>query len=299
MGLALLTPALRVWHAAALQDRGRPVLAVLRGIAHALILWSTVTAAHSAYRQAYGIRMESPAGYMRAEGQMRLGLVAPLIRPEHFERFGLPPDFADELEIDLRDHRNREAQIWTPLGLWARLEAEVGPEKAQEVAAKLSVRALQSDPLALIRMGWATLLDYFDDEVALWRLQDDYGRRAPDAQMIERLSLDLRYDARGLAEAPGLVGYVFLSSRWWLTLAMLALAPLAVLCLLSGTRRPQQRAAALVVGFTALGLVASHFLFSHIVSFRYLHPMPVFLLVCLALGGSSSLRGRAVLPDQR
>jgi hypothetical protein len=80
---------------------------------------------------------------------------------------------------------------------------------------------------------------------------------------------------------------------------MLALAPLAVLCLLSGTRRPQQRAAALVVGFTALGLVASHFLFSHIVSFRYLHPMPVFLLVCLALGGSSSLRGRAVLPDQR
>ena len=43
----------------------------------------------------------------------------------------------------------------------------------------------------------------------------------------------------------------------------------------------------MVLAFALLGLVASQFLFSHIVSFRYLHPMPALALIGVALAASS------------
>lgn len=282
-GLALLVPMLRSWHAAAEQDRGRRVLAALRAGAHAAVILACVLGAHRLYQGLYGLRFDTEPTHMLASGQMRLGLVAPLVKPEHLQRVGLPAELLQTVGPTLQDHRMREAQMWQPDGLWKKLEAELDYRDAQQAARKIAVRALQAEPQALLRMGFATLMDYFDDGLAVARLRDDYGSAPPPLGTLEALASQLRYDARGLAEHPGVVGQMFLGSRWWLTLALFALAPAAVACLWLTRKDPRRRAAACVIGFTALGLVASQLLFSHIVSFRYLHPMPVFLVLCFAL----------------
>ena len=283
LGLALLVPMLRSWHAAGEQDRGRRVLAALRAGAHAAVILVCVLGAQRLYQGLYGLRFETEPTYLLASGQMRLGLVAPLVQPEHLQRVGLPAELLQTVGPTLQDHRMREAQIWQPDGLWKRIEAELDYRDAQQAARKIAVRALQAEPQALLRMGLATLMDYFDDGLAMARLRDDYGATPPDPGTVDALARHLRYDARDLAENPGLVGQMFLGSRWWLTLVLFALAPAAIACLWLTRKDPRRRAAACVIGFTALGLVASQLLFSHIVSFRYLHPMPVALVLCAAL----------------
>ncbi|MGY6554947.1 MAG: hypothetical protein ACXIUM_10550 [Wenzhouxiangella sp.] len=283
IGLSGLAPLLRLLHVGLDLARDERHRQLLRTGLTALALYATVFSAHAVYQHLYGAHMGSPPGYMAVEGKMRMGLVAPLIRPRHFARVGLPYDFAADLGLALDDHRHREAQMWSPEGLWSRLENELGREHAEIVAKELATQALRTNPFGLVSTGLATLGDYFNSDIALWRLADDFGQRPPDQGALELLAEHLRFDARELAKSPGLVGRAFLSSRWWLTAVLLLLAPLAVLCLLRNYRDPRSRAVALTVGFAALGLVSSHLLFSHIVSFRYLHPMPVFLIMVTAL----------------
>lgn len=282
-GLSGLAPLLRLIHTGLeLPPEKRRSALLPTGLA-ALILGLMVFGTHTLYQHLYGAHMNSAPGYMVVEGKMRMGLVAPLIRPRHFARVGLPYDFAADLGLPLHDHRNREGQMWSPEGLWNRLEGELGRERAETVAKELASQALRTNPFGLASMGVVTLGDYFNSDIALWRLADDFGQRPPDQGTLDLLAEHLRFDGRDLAKSPGLVGRAFLSSRWWLTAVLFLLAPLAVICLLRNFRDQRRRAAALTVGFAALGLVSSHFLFSHIVSFRYLHPMPVFLFMTVAL----------------
>jgi hypothetical protein len=290
-GLATIVPLLRAWHVLADgKPEQRRQRTILRSALDGLLIAVAVVGMHQVYQAAYGERMDAAPGYMVAEGRMRLGLLAPLIRPEHFEAVGLPQDFAAGLGLELGDHRNREGQIWAPNGLWMRLETALGEPRAYEVAGELASLALRSDPLGLPRMSLLTLRDYFNDEVAIWRLHDDFGTRQPDAGTLDSMADALRYDADEFTANPGLIGRAFLSSRWWLTAWLFGLAPLALVCLLLNLRDPRRRAAALTLGFTALGLVASHMLFSHIVSFRYLHPLPVFGFMTAALVFEPKLR---------
>ena len=295
LGLSSLAPLLRWVHVGlGLAPDERPAALLRVGLA-ALALAATVFGAHSAYQHLYGAHMDSAPGYMVVDGKMRLGLVAPLIRPRHFARVGLPYDFAADLGLPLEDHRNREGQMWSPEGLWSRLESELGRERAETVAKELASQALRTNPFGLARMGVVTLGDYFNSDIALWRLADDFGQRPPDQGTLDLLAEHLRFDGRDLAKSPGLVGHAFLASRWWLTVVLFLLAPLAVICLLRNLRDQRSRAVALTVGFAALGLVSSHILFSHIVSFRYLHPMPVFFFMVTALSISKRHPGPAAL----
>ena len=167
-------------------------------------------------------------------------------------------------------------------------------EDAQRVARKISVRALQSDPLGLLRLGASTFADYFDDGIALARMSSDLGDTPPNADMLAVIEERLRYRADGHFERPGLAAGLFEHSRWWLTLQLFLLAPLAIWALWRAWSEPQRRAALLVLGTLALGLVASQLLFAHIVSFRYLHPLPpLFIALAIAL---LALRGRARAP---
>lgn len=293
LGLAALTPLLRGLYAAG------PGVGVRAGLRHAvwpaLLVLAWVSAAHGLYRQAYGWVQGAPPGYLVAGGQMRLGLVAPLVRPAHLDGLGLPDDFIAGLAHPLGDHRSREAQIWAQGGAWPRLEEALGPQAAQAAAHEIASRALRDDPLGLVRLGVATVGDYFDDSIAEWRLLDDAGARAPDAGTLETLRSRLGYDASGIASRPGPVRDAFVASRWWLTALLFAQGPLALACLVLGWRSPRARALAWVVGFTGLGLVAGHLLFSHIVSFRYLHPLPALFVLALALcvGARGAPRGVA------
>jgi hypothetical protein len=286
LGITALAPVLRALVGARSEDRGRPLVAGLRFAAHLGAVLLAVMVVHAEYRQLHARITQGPADYMRAQGQMRLGLIAPLVQPEHLARVGLPASVLDELKIPLRDPRMREAHIWSEGGLWQVLRAHAGSEEeAQTMARKVSARALQSDPLALLRLGFGNFRDYFDPEVTQHRMNDDLGVRPLDEGVIEGLARWLAHDVAAVQESRSLVFVAFESSRVWLTAVLFLLAPLALCLVLLRWRDPHpgMAATALVLGFVGLGLVASQLLFSHIVSFRYLHPMPPILLAVVAL----------------
>lgn len=284
LGLSACAPLLCALHNRVRIDRGRPLVAMARAGSHLVLMILLTGFSHSAYKRTYADLTGAKPDYIGAQGQMRLGLVAPLVRHEHLVRAGIDPAVLDEVVPPLTDPRAREAQIWSPEGLFGRLRSQMPVEEAQRAARKIAVRALQSDPLGLLRLGALTFADYFDDGVATARMSSDLGDAAPNADMIAVVEERLRYRADTLFEQPGIAATLFASSRWWLTLQLFALPGLAAWALWRGWIDAPRRAALLSVGTLAMGLVASQLLFAHIVSFRYLHPLPplfIALVVCL------------------
>ena len=72
-------------------------------LSHMAIALCAVTVLHVGYRTWVALVFSSPPGYIARAGFMQLGLVTPLVRPDHFERVGLPRNFADELDYPLSD----------------------------------------------------------------------------------------------------------------------------------------------------------------------------------------------------
>jgi len=293
LGMSLAAPVLRGLHRSRIEDPGRPLVAVMRALAHLIVILMVTATTHGLYKRGYAALSGGEPDYMGAQGQMRLGLVAPLIKPEHLERAGVPLKVLDGLGHPLDDHRAREAQIWMHDGLFSRMQAEMPLHEAQRAAKKLSVRALQDDPFGLVRMGIATFGDYFDDGVATNRLLSDLGGLENDPRMVEDVRLAFRQEAADLNRSAGLIASLFAHSRWWLTLVLFGLTPVSVWALWRSRSDADRRAELLVLATMGLGLVASQLLFAHIVSFRYLHPFPPVLLGLLALLVASSKRQRS------
>jgi hypothetical protein len=278
--LGLLAPVVRaIVHREV--NRRRPSTTWLRFGLHLAVALLSTQLLHGAYQQWYGERADSPPGYIAHDGMMRLGLVAPLVRPEHVAAAGLDPALLDEVELPLEDHRAREAHIWSERGLFAAIRRHTDdPERA---AGKISIRAARDAPFAMLRLSALTLADYFVPSVFRPRLQDDIGRRPLNEKVVERLHR-LRYEATDLPQSNSAVTRYFEQGWWWLTATLFLLAPLTLAVLALRWRlAPDSRDATLVLVLASLGLVASHGLFSHIVSFRYLHALPWLMLANLAL----------------
>jgi hypothetical protein len=279
LALSVLAPAVRALCVRE-PDRGRPLVAWLRFALHFALGVACTMYAHHYYKAWYGELAHSDPAYTARSGIFRLGLVVPLVKPEHFRNTGIPPAVLDEVTIPLADPGNREMHVWMQGGLIDAMNHYIpDPDHA---ARKVSIRAARSDPFGLVRMGLATLADYFDAEVADARLQDDIGRRAVHPSMIDELRRHLRYDATGMEQANTPATRWFAAGAPWLVACLFGLAPLALAALWLGRHGPRLELRVLLA-LASLGLVAGHVLFSHIVSYRYLHPLPWFVLANLAL----------------
>lgn len=251
---------------------------VLRHLIVAIVATGSL---HGIYQVAYGIGTRGDAAYIRDAGLFQLGLVAPLLQAGDFRDTGIDPKLLDDVQVPLSDPRAREAQLWAPHGLIDVLKSKTG-DQANRVAASIAHRAIARDPLGLIRLGWATMLDYFDASERHARLQSDLGSdQAPDERTIEVLRTHFHYDAIGVAQMPSPVYDYFSATASWLVVDYFTLMPLsfAVIVLCWRTRCKE----GLLIGFVGIGLVGGQFLFSHIISFRYLHPFAVFVVLCAAL----------------
>lgn len=256
------------------RERRRSVPNVL---AHCVLAALCFWAMHGQYRQYVGTLFDRPPGYIGQAGFMRMGLVAPLIKPEHFVRVGLPADFADRLEFDLADPRSRPSQLWSAGGL-ADAIAKAGLD-VDRTCRKLSAYALRDDPFGVVRLGLATVGGYFHEGSRL-RLTKDLGRDPmpypPD--VVESVREHWAYDLRGVAERWTPVSRAFEAGSRWLVACLFLLVPIALANVFvhwNGSRRLQAVLAALF----AIGLVVSEVLFSSIASYRYLHAFPFFMLV--------------------
>jgi hypothetical protein len=283
IGLGILLPFVHV-----LAGKGRSTTGTVR-LRHVVLALAVLATSHLAYVSAYGRATGQPSGYLVHTGMMRIGLVAPLVRAEHFEGTGVPGDVLRQVKLPLRDHWQRGNHIWDPDGLWRVLERN--SDNPEMVARTITRRAMLDDPLGLLRINIETLGGYFNRKQVYWRMLDDKGVIAPTKRDLRLIREWMGWDAAGINKRETPARLYFAASGPWLTFCLFALAPLGLLSLRLGWnsgRREQYWLLALV----SWGLFASHLLFSHIVSFRYLHPFPWFVLANLAVVASVMLERR-------
>jgi hypothetical protein len=290
LGFAPLPPLLR-WIALGL-PRGRG-LAIL-GSNLVLAVGATL-GAHALYKTWYGHLLPGRADYIAYSGYFRIGLVAPLLEPKDLAGLGLPSDFLDRIEPPYRDPQTREAQIWARGGLVNALRRSLGDVEGNRAARKIATRAIKRDPAGFAKLGAETLGGYFDPHTALRRMNDDLGLRAPGADFAAVLAGALGDpDAASSPTQETLAFRYFRASRWWLTACLFALPLLAIATGVAGWRT-RDRAPALLLALVSFGAFAAEALFSHIVSYRYLHAFP--LLAWLNVGARIALRSGAAAVD--
>ena len=269
--ISLGLPLLRL-----LDRAGRPRPPVL--LAHCVLAALCFLGTHGPYRQHVAELFNGPPGYIGDAGFMRMGLVAPLIKPEHFVRVGLPADFAKRLKYELTDPRARPGQLWSPGGL-ADAIAKEGLD-VDMVCRKLSAYALRDDPFGVVRLGIGTLGGYFNEAGSQLRLTKDLGRDPMPypADVVDTVRERWHYDLAGVAERWTPVSRAFEAGSRWLVACLFLLLPLGIANVIVHWRDPRRLQCVLAALFAA-GLVASEVLFSTIATYRYLHAFPFFVLV--------------------
>ncbi len=244
-------------------------------MAHCLVVACSVGAGHGGYRLAVGAIFQVRPTYLPRAGFMRMSLVAPLIRPEHFARAGLPSNFAERLTYNLADPDTRQAQMWAPGGLTDALRTHT--QNLEQTAAMLASLAVRDDPVGVVRLGLHTLGNYFRPigHLELWA---DLGHREyPDA-LVRDLREHWGYDAVGLAFRMTPVSHYFAAGTAWLVVCLLLMGPAALLSVALHWRDP--RRAQIVLGaLFGVGLTVTHVLFVNLASYRYLQPCPFFAMV--------------------
>ena len=258
---------------------------------HLAAAMAMLLGSHLVYTHAYGYLNKCPPGYLALSGMMQVGLVAPLIRGEDFEGTGVSGDVLKQVQLPLDDHWQRGNHIWSERGLWRAIEKHSSEPEA--VARVVTRRAMLRDVTGLLRINVETLGGYFDREKVDRRMQDDKAVIAPDEHALQRIQEWLRWDARGVDAVDTPARRYFAASPAWLTGCLFLLFPLALATVAAGWRR-SNRAQYCLLALVSMGLVASHVLFAHIVSFRYLHPLPWFVLANVAALREASCRNASV-----
>jgi hypothetical protein len=266
--MSVITPLLRLGGASRVSWR--------QAALHTMVAVASVAVMHTSFQLWVAWIFKSPPGYIARAGFMQLGLVLPLVTPEHLASVGLPPDFASQLQYPLNDPDERMRHMWAPGGFVRELRARDIP--VEPVARPLVQLALRSDPFGLLRIGVGTVGDYFSAEGISHALENDLGRRRIPDEILWTLREVWRYDATGLWTRQTLVSWYFERSTWSLVGWLLLLAPLAI----ANVRRQWQtaeRTQAMVAALFAVGLVFAHILFVPVAFYRYLHPLPFFALI--------------------
>jgi hypothetical protein len=293
LGFAPLPPIAR-WIALGM-PRARGLLLLAANLTVAI---AATFGAHALYKRWYGHELPGRPDYIAYSGYFRLGLVAPLVGPQDLDGLGLPADFLDRIKPSYTSRHAREAQIWAPQGLAVSLRDALGDAEGNRAANKIAVRALKRDPAGLVELGLETLGDYFRTG-STRRMDDDLGHRGPQAEFAADLAT--YYGDPDAASSPAretLVYRYFRASRIWLTVCLFGL-PLLAIALVAAAWRTRLRAPALLLAAASLGAFVAQALFSHIVSYRYLHAFP--LLVWLNAGALLATRSRpaTINPEPR
>jgi hypothetical protein len=267
----VISPALPLLRVTDVSPAARRTLA-----AHLAIALCAVTVLHVGYRYWVAHIFQSPPGYIARAGFMQLGLVTPLLRPEHFAQVGLPPTFSEELAFPLANLDARMQHMWAPGGLVRELRDR--KLNVEPIARELARLALRDDPLGLIRMGVATVGHYFVAERIAHALDNDLGRRQIPEEILWTLRERWNYDATGLPTRITVVSRYFEMSTWWLVAGLFLLPVLSVLNVAATWRTPE-RPQAVLAALIGIGLVLAHLLFVPVAFYRYLHPLPFFVLL--------------------
>ena len=259
--------------------------------AHLLCALILLSGLHIGYRHFVGYAFHAAPTWSARSGMMELGLVAPLVKPEHLAAEGVSPTILKRVRYDLSDPSKREMQMWSQDGLDDLLGATVDAN-GDALAGRIAHRAIRDDPFGLVRLGMHNLEDYFDPRQKRLRLNAELAGNRPyrsDTQADARSVLNAWVEGTQKVESPARIWFGFATS--WLVACWLALPLLGALAFWR-LHRNRRTAVGSVLLLYALGLPISHFLLSPIISYRYLHPMPAFALIALAVLAAPRLAHR-------
>jgi hypothetical protein len=128
-------------------------------------------------------------------------------------------------------------------------------------------------------MGLHTVGNYFREEGIAHARSNDLGRRVIPNDVLWTLREIWHYDAAGLWTRTTPISWYFEVGTWWLVFCLFALPPLAIAAIVTQWST-DARAQTVLVGLISLGLVAAHVLFVPVAFYRYLHPLPFFVVIC-------------------
>jgi hypothetical protein len=141
-------------------------------------------------------------------------------------------------------------------------------------------------------MSFETAADYFNDAESEWRMESDIGHKG--AMPIELMAPAREYfflEVAPMAWTDTLTERLFKHSRVWLPACLFVLPILAALAAF-GVPRARRQPAVLGLALVAAWIFGSQLFFSHIISFRYLHPFPPLALMLAAVLGARMRRSR-------
>ena len=255
---------------------------VRRVAAHTAIALSLLAILHGGYRQYIARQFNTAPAWSARSGLMELGLVAPLVKPEHLWAEGISPNVLSLLRHELRDPDKRNAQMWAAFGLADVLGADHS-EAGDALAGRIAWRALRDDPRGLLRLGISNLEGYFDPVISEGRMRMDRASEQRYGADVQALALGVLNTAVvGTEKVDSPARQWFTSSALWLVCCWLVLVPSAAIACRRLCRNGRSGAAVVLLLY-AMGLASSQLLFSAIVSYRYLHPMPAFVLIAWAV----------------
>jgi hypothetical protein len=254
---------------------------------------ASVVLMHGAYCFWVGQIFSAAPGYMGRAGFMQLGLVLPLVQSRHFADAGLA-DIERQLDYPIDDPHARMPHLWAHGGLI--FEMRRRNLDIERLSRQLSRQALLDDPLGLVRIGLVTFGDYFRSDEIAHALHNDLGRREIPYDVLWNLREHWGYDARGLNTRNTVVSRYFAWGTWWLVACLCALPVLSVLNVAVHWRTPH-RLHALLAALIGIGLFLAHLLFVPVALYRYLHPLPFFVIlqaaaVCNACAVAPLMRRR-------
>ncbi|MEO5595908.1 MAG: hypothetical protein ABIQ97_02000 [Lysobacteraceae bacterium] len=249
---------------------------------HCLVALLLLGGLHGEYRQFVANHFGTEPAWNARSGFMKLGLVVPLVTPEHLWAEGISPNVLSLLHYDLHDPSLRGQQMWSAFGL-ADVLGLGDDATGDALAARIARRAIHDDPLGLLRLGVRNLEEYFDRQQINFRLHRDRASDRPYAADVQALAHSvLNADIAGSEKVESLTRRWFSVAFQWLVFCWFALVPLCAAACWTLWKQ-NRRCEGCVLALYAIGLASTQFLFSSIISFRYLHPMPAFVLIALGV----------------
>ena len=253
-----------------------------RFAAHLAIAATMLVGLHGSYRHFIATHYHTTPSWSARSGLMELGLVAPLVKPEHLWAEGISPNVLSLLRYDLHDPFTREDQMWSPFGLGDVLGLD-DTQDAEAMGRRIAHRALRDDPMGLVRLGFTNAFGYFNPQYVDFRRKADRGSERPyasDVQGYARRVLNTFIAGTEKIESPARQWFSIGTS--WLVFCWFTMVPLAAWASWRLFRAGRAGEGAVLLLY-ALGLASTQLLLSAIVSYRYLHAMPAFVLIALAV----------------
>ena len=130
------------------------------------------------YRHWYGHLTHEPPSYLSRDGEFLVADVAPIVKPQDFPVAAKRDVVFGSLRAPLADPLLRRVHRWLPGGLCDAISKSVNgnEDEANRLAKKTAIRAMERDPMGLLKLAAYTYGEFFRPESVHWALELNQGR---------------------------------------------------------------------------------------------------------------------------